>query len=86
MVLHDKDGNEAADGAADLGRVSFGKKARIDTSVPNLAWLPGPSTLWTRGLQGWPRIIVSPDDVAGWPDFVSLLVQFGAFLGTLHWR
>ena len=31
------------------------------------------------------RIIVSPDDVAGWPHSVSLLVKFSAFLEVLHW-
>ena len=61
------------------------QKARNNPSVRALAWLPSPTTLGTRGWQGWPHIIFSPDDVGGWPFSVGLLVKFGAFLGTLHW-
>ena len=56
-----------------------------ESILRDLAWLPGPSTLWTRRWQGWPRITISPDDVAGWPCSVSLLVKFSALLETLCW-
>ena len=55
------------------------QRARLNPAVRDLALLPGPTTLWTKGWQGWPRAM---------PDFRQRCVDSkdgpeGEWSGTL---
>ena len=57
-------------------------KACINFAVRDLALAL--LLFWTRGWQGWPRIIISLDDIEGWPSSVSLLAKLNSFLKDAH--
>ena len=61
------------------------KRRRLVHAVRDLAMLPGPSALWCCGWFNVPASAIGAKDTAHWPYFVSLLVKWVVFLGSLHW-
>ena len=59
--------------------------ARSERAVWESACLPGPTSVWARGSEGWPQIIISLDGIGAWPCSVGALVKLSAFLASLHW-
>ena len=57
------------------GRVRLEDKEGNTAADKAFTQVLGPTTLWTRRLQGWPPIIVSPVDVGAWLCSVGNLVQ-----------
>ena len=67
--------------------VGFGSKTGWGTMLQTRPgfFLPGPLGIWDSEWISVPASAVSAEDVAHWPYTVSLLVQWLAFLGSLHW-
>ena len=61
------------------------KRRRLVHAVRDRAMLSGPPAIWDSEWINVPPSAISADDTAHWPYSVSLLVQWVAFLGSLHW-
>ena len=61
------------------------KRRRVQRAVRDLAWLPGPESLWTSVWRSSPRAEVTDDDIRAWPFSVGLLFKFSHFLASLRW-
>ena len=61
------------------------KRRRLVHAVRDRAFLPGPPGVWDLGWVVIPASAVSAADIALWPYTPGLLVEWVAFLGTLHW-
>ena len=78
-------------GHADEGMVLDGRVREQDRVGNNAAdeaglfFLPGPPGIWDSEWISVPASAVSAEDVAHWPYTVRLLVQWLAFLCSLHW-
>ena len=66
-------------GAANL------KRRRVDRAVRDMAWLPGPASLWTSDWECCQRVWVTAADIQVWPFSVGLLAKVFHFLASLHW-
>ena len=61
------------------------KMRRVLRAVRDVAWLPGPESLWTSVWSSTQRAEVTEDDIRAWPFSVGLLVTVSHFLATLRW-
>ena len=61
------------------------KRRRVHRAVRDMAWLPGPESLWTSVWRSSQRAEVTYDDVRAWPFSVGHLVKFSHFLASLRW-
>ena len=61
------------------------KRRRVDRAVRDLAWLPGPDSLWASDWEIYPVVGVTAADVQAWPFSVGPLIKISHFLGSLHW-
>ena len=61
------------------------KKRRVHRAVRDMAWLPGPESLWTSVWRSTQRAEVTEDENRAWPFSVGLLVKISHFLDTLRW-
>ena len=61
------------------------KRRRLDHAVRNDAMLPGPAATWASDWVSMPPVLIAADDVCAWPYSVGILVEWVAFLTTLHW-
>ena len=61
------------------------KRRRVHRAVRDVAWLPGPESLWTSVWRSTQRAEVTEDDIRVWPFSVGLLVKVSHFLATLRW-
>ena len=61
------------------------KRRRVHRAVRDMAWLPGPESLWTSVWRSTQRAEVTEDFIRAWPFSVGLLVKISHFLATLRW-
>ena len=61
------------------------KRRRVHRAVRDMAWLPGPESLWTSVWRSTQRAEVTEDDIRVWLFSVGSLVKISHFLATLRW-
>ena len=61
------------------------KRRRVHRAVRDVAWSPGPESLWTSVWRSTQRAEVTEDDIRAWTFSVGLLVNVSHFLATLRW-
>ena len=61
------------------------RRRRVHRAVRDMAWLPGPESLWTSVWRSTQRAEVTVDDIRAWPFSVGLLVKISHFFATLRW-
>ena len=58
------------------------KRRMVLRAVRDVAWLPGPESLWTSVWRSTQRAEVTEVDIRAWPFSVGLLVTVSHFLAT----